>query len=533
MTMPRNAIAVLFLISGAAFALQDSTPTFRSATRLVEVDVVTRSKGAPAKGLTKEDFTVFDNGKQQNIAFFSIRSPRGARSASALPPLPAGAVSNRLERDGPLLSRATILLVDQKNTPQDAQAFAIQRIKTFVRTSRKGDRLGIYSFGKDGEFHPVQELTDDSQLLVKAANTLKAMDPNYRTQDTTGMSEHAAQAYSTETVLEQVAVTKRVLMTIARHLANMPGRKNLIWITTAFPHATEAADFTPDIEQAARALNDANIALYPVDARGLIGALQGLSPIPNAEVGGPASPRQLIMQAGRGTRGNPLRGADTEKMFADLTGGLAFMNKSNAIEESMQSAVDDGELTYKLGFYPMQDDKDRSWHDLKIAVDRRGVSLRYRLNYLASGVLTTANEAPAREALLQDPLDATQLEIIAEATPDHVQVTVDLHDIHLEKQNDTWVGGVDVTFFAEGSHTARTITRKLEIPDAELAAALEKGVVVNDSITADGPMDTLRIVAQDRATGAAGSLRIRLSPKESAATAGASEASRKHGTSAP
>jgi hypothetical protein len=125
-----KAIAVLFLISAAASGLQDPIPTFRAGTKLVEVDVSARSKGAPATGLTKENFTLFDNGKEQNIAFFSIRSPRTARSvsATALPPLPAGAVSNRLERDGPLLSRATILLVDQKNTAQDTQAFAIQRI---------------------------------------------------------------------------------------------------------------------------------------------------------------------------------------------------------------------------------------------------------------------------------------------------------------------------------------------------------------------------------------------------------------------
>jgi VWFA-related protein len=508
-------IAVLFLISAAASALQGPTPTFRAGTKLVEVDVVARSKGAPATGLTKENFTLLDNGKQQNIAFFSIRSSRIARSASepALTPLFAGAISNRLERDGPFLSRATILLVDQKNTAQDTQAFAIQRIKTFVRTTRNRDRFAIYSFGKDGELHPVQELTDDRELLLRAANTLKAMDPNYRTQDTTGMSDHAAQAFNTETVMEQVAVTKRVMTTIARHMANVPGRKNLIWITTAFPLFLEGVDFRPDVEQAARALNEANIALYPVDARALIGALQGLTAVPNAEVGGPASPRQLRMQMGRGESPSP-RGLNTESMFADLTGGLVFFNKSNAIEDSIQTALDDGELTYTLGFYPAQESKDGSWHDLKVAVDRRGVSVRYRSSYLASGAVATANEAPTREALLNDPFDATQLELVTETTPDHVQVTVDLHDVHLEKQNDTWVGAIDVTFLVEGTHTARTITRKLEIPDGELAAALEKGIVVSDSIAADGRpgtvRDTLRIVAQDRATGAAGSLRIRL-----------------------
>jgi hypothetical protein len=83
-------------------------------------------------------------------------------------------------------------------------------------------------------------------------------------------------------------------------------------------------------------------------------------------------------------------------------------------------------------------------------------------------------------------------------------VSIDLHDVQLENRNNAWVGGVDVSFFIEGSPTARTFTRKIEIPEDQLAAALEKGIAVNDSI---GP-GMLRIVAQDRSTGAAGSVRM-------------------------
>lgn len=307
-----------------------------------------------------------------------------------------------------------------------------------MRTSRKGDRSGIYSFGKNGELHAAQELTDDSQLLGKAANTLKAMDPYYRTQDTTGMSDHAASAFSTETVLEQVAVTKRVLTTIARHLAKVPGRKNLIWITTAFPLSVEGVDFKPDVEQG-----------FPGTQRCEYRSLHGGCSRPDwrftgthrgtqCRVRGPGSQRQLLMQMGRRESASP-RGLDTENMFANLTGGLVFYNKSNAIEDSIQSAVNDGELTYTLGFYPAEESKEGTWHDLKVAVDRRGVSVRYRRNYLASGVVTSANEGPTLEALLNDPFDGTQLELVAETTPDHAQVTIDLHDVHLEKQNGTWV----------------------------------------------------------------------------------------------
>ncbi len=118
--MARSAIPwVLVFLAGCALA-QDSTPTFSAGTKLVQVDVVARSRGGPAKGLTKDDFTVFDNGKAQKISFFSVKSARTAGSAAA--PLPPGAVSNRTERDDEALSHATVLLIDQKNAPQAIQA---------------------------------------------------------------------------------------------------------------------------------------------------------------------------------------------------------------------------------------------------------------------------------------------------------------------------------------------------------------------------------------------------------------------------
>jgi hypothetical protein len=143
--------------------------------------------------------------------------------------------------------------------------------------------------------------------------------------------------------------------------------------------------------------------------------------------------------------------------------------------------------------------------------------VRYRANYFAARVAPSERPTlPSLEALLKDPLDAIQLELVAETNPDpalpgfyDVRVSIDLHDVHLENQNNIWVGAVDVSFFIEGSPTARTITRKIEIPEDQLAAALEKGIVVNDSSAAG----VLHIVAQDRSTGAAGSVRITLSKR--------------------
>jgi VWFA-related protein len=80
-----------------------------------------------------------------------------------------------------------------------------------------------------------------------------------------------------------VVRTASALEDIANHLARLPGRKNLIWVSGSFPFyigldapytpataTQERRTFRDEIERASRALNNANLAIYAVDARGLI-----------------------------------------------------------------------------------------------------------------------------------------------------------------------------------------------------------------------------------------------------------------------
>src|ERR1035438_1119823 len=95
------SILPIFVAAIAAAQQDTPTPTFRAGTKLVEVDVIARSKGAPATGLTKDDFTLLDNGKPQKIAFFSVQSGSVAAPPSAgFAPLRAGAGSARCELAG-------------------------------------------------------------------------------------------------------------------------------------------------------------------------------------------------------------------------------------------------------------------------------------------------------------------------------------------------------------------------------------------------------------------------------------------------
>jgi hypothetical protein len=328
------------------------------------------------------------------------------------------------------------------------------------------------------------------------------------------MTTRAAQGALLVELMERGTDSKYVMESIARHLANVPGRKTLIWVTTGFPLEVRALgiDFRPDMERVAHALNEANVALYAVDARGLKGALG--TGMPTAEFGGPKRVQPPPRAAGSDPDPQDRR---TMAMLANLTGGLLFYDNSNDLEDSMQTAMDDGELTYTLGFYPQQEDREGVWHKLKVDVDRRGVSVRHRGNYFASRAAGAGNDRPTLEDLLKDSLDATQVQLVAEAGPDparagsyRIKLNLDLHNVQLKHENARWSGGADVSFLVEGSGRLSTKTLKIDIPDDQFAATIEKGIDAVESVDTEGKADRVRVVVQDRATGAAGSLRVPL-----------------------
>jgi hypothetical protein len=135
-------------------------------------------------------------------------------------------------------------------------------------------------------------------------------------------------------------------------------------------------------------------------------------------------------------------------------------------------------------------------------------------------VTSDADRRPTLDQLLRNTLDAAEIGLRAETTPDEARpgsyklhAIADLHDVHLEHQDARWVGGVEVSLYMEGALSAYKITRKIAIPDDQLAAALEMGIVVDVSIGLIEPTGELHVVVQDDATGAGGSVRMPLGRK--------------------
>jgi VWFA-related protein len=237
--------------SGAKSSPQ-SGPVVRSEARVVRVDViVTDKKGNYIHDLTANDFKVFDDNKQQEVQNFSF---------SADPNSPAAA-----ER------RYMILFFDDASMDMSDQPRARAAAGKFIEANAGPDRaIAIVEF--TGNLRITQNFTTDAERLKQAVAGVQVSSLSSNPQSPNainaspnlvgpggpalGGGEYNFSAYS-------VLLSIRGL---AKNLASVAGRKSLVLLTAGFPLTPERdSELTATID----ACNKANVAIYPLDVRGL------------------------------------------------------------------------------------------------------------------------------------------------------------------------------------------------------------------------------------------------------------------------
>ena len=188
---------------------------------------------------------------------------------------------------------------------------------------------------------------------------------------------------------------------------------------------------------------------------------------------------------------------------------------SRDISKAVRTAVEDANNAYVLGFYPAEETLDNKFHVLTVNVGTTGAArgrileVRYRPGYVATRAGQGASAPDSIEDVLSNPLNVTAIGITAAPSfadgKYQVTVTVDLHDIHFEMQGNRRVGSLALSIADDTS--VQTETLKLNYTDAELAAALDQGLIMSKTLE---QKSTVRIVARDAATGAVGSLWVAL-----------------------
>lgn len=542
----------LACISAGAQSAEDKPPVFHSATRLVQLSVVvTDKKGVPITGLTQKDFSVSDESRPQEIAVFSGALPAVAETAPI--GLPPNVFTNRIDLMGHNPGAVTVVLFDSLNTPFEDQARVRTQVMQFLRRLKPEDHVAIYALTQ--QLLLLHEFTQDSAALVAAVQAYNprqqgvydASHPEYF--NVTALSDDPAwvafQAAVNQTdariadqyKLRSAEMTAHALEAIANHLAAIPGRKNLVWVSGSFPmtilietmgsidRQNESAE--KDVAAAARALNRANMSIYPVDASGVaVNAAMdpskaGQDPLnPNSSLrcmdcttNGPAPSSGMFMRQ---------NSRDTERSFADSTGGAAFYG-SNDINDPMKRAFDDGRSAYTLGFYPDHHEWNGKFRKLKVHVNVSGAQLRYRGGYFAEAEKKPDSETQARNDLQEaamSPLDARGLSLVASGKLSgpaserkvELQILVDPKQLQLQQQDQRETGTLDLYFVQRNSLGATVAAESqrvgLNLEQKQMASLLKEGIVLARHLTIHADAADLRVLVRDSSSQALGSVVI-------------------------
>ena len=223
--MPRTFLLALSI--AAAVSAQDP-PTFRVDTRLVEVDVVVHQKGEPVAGLKVDDFTLFDRGKKQRVAIFSVQRNSDVQAPRPLAP---GVVTNRvgLLADGGETLAPTVILLDTLNSQADHMARVRQQLLNYLDRAPKNEVFALYSLNKT--LNRLHDFTADRDHLRDIVNRwIASASLDMMTDDlvadlianlpsgdalTTGMAEAAIKEMADAAILIRASTTTFALEMIA------------------------------------------------------------------------------------------------------------------------------------------------------------------------------------------------------------------------------------------------------------------------------------------------------------------------------
>jgi VWFA-related protein len=519
--------------------------TIRANTRLVVVDVVVTNKaGQPVTGLKADDFVLEENGKKQRVAFFT---PPGAPQTGAQP-LPEGILSNRPEFLKPA-GIPTVLLLDAANSQFRDQSYGRwQMLKYISEQSESGIPMAVMTL--TDRLHVLQEFTSDPRILTTAIKNLQPQQPILQNAGTgpappvsnaaaisSGLNggggsaraiamaqielagfQGAVAGYALE---RRTEITAQAMRDLARMLSGFPGRKNVVWLTSALPfdlipedrnesraelmadlpsvrqksvgtnaggsYAYEARTLhAAEIKQAESELASADIAIYPVDMRGIM------------------------------ITGIDVANSGTMEEVAAETGGKAYMNQ-NEIKLGIALAAADTKATYSLGYYPDNKKWDGKYRNLKVKVDQGNTQIRYRMGYYAIEPVETKDHNYDQELAnaLQMNAPATQVAFMAQAKltdPGKLRVTF-LVDAHTLSADDAGGGTkMNVSLYAAIYNSGgrmlgnRGIKVDRTFDASSYKQILEKGMMVPLEMDVPSGGAELRLAVLDNKTGYIGTV---------------------------
>lgn len=530
--------ATLTALLGCIFALPQTEP-IRVTVQLVQVSLIAHKRGGePVTDLTKEDFEIFDNGSQQAIRLFAVEKQHTSSVVRAS--LPENTFSNRISYGVETVPGVTVVLFDVLNTGFVDQAYAKKQLISVLHQIQPGVLICVYVLAR--EITVLHDFTDNPSQLESVLARLEGRESRevagaevnlreragdfnvQRGQFSEGEkflngAERVAQDYFN---VDRAMITLNAFEAIANHLATQPGRKTLVWISGSFPFTLgvsekdfenfatdspnrERGSFKVPFERTMRAINNADVAIYPVDARGLL-------PSTDYDAAGRFSEH--------GKENYRPANLDTMENLANKSGGRAFFN-TNDLREAINTALEDGRVTYTLGFYPSSGFDDK-FHTLKVQVHRSGVTLRYRLGYFARSQSPGDSESKTMlKRALSNPVDAAAIGLTVKLERSQTKnegwrliTSVDSNDLGVDQQGEKWVGHLQIVYSVQ-TETGKELAGVLDNVNLDLKTEVwreiaAKGLPLRKEFSPPPDASKVRIAVLDLATGRTGSISVPL-----------------------
>jgi VWFA-related protein len=436
--MQRHAAFVIVWIVAALLA-QDpaglhaqqpgsALPAFRANVNLVVVDVVVRDRsGAIVRGLTANDFEIREDNRAQQIRSFDfqevVTTPAAplpatpvlaAGPAAPTPPKPATTAPAPLRREDLAGRRLMVLLFDLSSMqPEDLDRAGRAAVDYVDHQMSDADLVAVASV--DTTLNVISDFTSDRQAIKTALGSFTAVDGvAFDTPPTeTAATDEAggAAAVSGEYDLFNNDARLRAIRTLTEALGSIEQKKAILYFSNGMSRS--GSDNQVELRTTISAAVRANVALYPVDSRGLQAVVPG---------GDATRPSATGVNAfsGRGVRGQFDQLADSQDTLHTLasdTGGRAFTD-TNKLGDAFVQVQRDTSAYYLLGYSSTNDVRDGRFRRINVRVKTPGLRVEHRNGYYADRDFAHSGKQDRERDLqeqLSSPVSATDLPVFVSA----------------------------------------------------------------------------------------------------------------------
>jgi VWFA-related protein len=387
------AITVLTLAPGLA-AQQAATETAQGNyvlhvhEDLVLTSVVARDAktGEPVHDLKASDFTVFENGKKQQIASFDFESvdraqPLSEATVSGLAASVTSAKAVVVSKPEELRNhRLIVFFFDLASMQPEDLERAVAAAQDFLRKKMQAaDLIALISLGNTLSVD--QDFTADRDVLIRAVGAYNGTEGQGFTQGANSNSNAVSDTNSytaDESEYNDLNTDRELfaLRAVSQALAKVGERKSLLYFSGGI--ARDGIENQASLRAAINSAVRANLAIYSVDTRGL----QAIGPLGDAAVASLGGSGGFNGGALGNNMSSNFASQEVMSTLSTDTGGKAFFD-SNDFAPAFAQVQRDTSAYYAIGFHSSDPARDGRYRKLSFKINRPGIKLEFRPGYYA------------------------------------------------------------------------------------------------------------------------------------------------------